>query len=116
MKVRPSISKTLGALEKASQGNDAPIWSRLIKMAKGRALSKTVVNIKKIAQYTSEGDSVLVPGKVLGVGSIPHKITLYSFSISETAAELVIKAGGSVNPVYDAVKNHPTGKGLIMLG
>ena len=83
------------------------------KMARG---AKKVVNIKKIAEHTNEGDSVIVPGKVLGIGDIPHKITLYSFSISESAAKIITKAGGSVKPVEDAVKNHPTGKGLIMLG
>ena len=60
--------------------------------------------------------SPIVPGKVLGIGSIPHKITLYSFSISESAAMLITKVGGSVKPIDDAVKDHPTGKGLIMLG
>ncbi len=116
MKVRPSISKTVGALEKAAHGNEAPIWSKIIKMARGSISADRVVNIKKIAEHTNEGDSVIVPGKVLGVGDIPHKITLYSFSISEPAAKIITKAGGSVKPVEDAVKNHPTGKGLIMLG
>ena len=82
----------------------------------GTSSAKKVVNIKKIAAYSKEGDSVLVPGKVLGIGSIPHKITLYSFSISESAAMLITKVGGSVKPIDDAVKDHPTGKGLIMLG
>ncbi len=116
MRVRPSISKTVGALERASRGNDAPIWSKVAKMARGTTSAKKVVNIKKIAAYSKEGDSVLVPGKVLGIGSIPHKITLYSFSISESAAMLITKVGGSVKPIDDAVKDHPTGKGLIMLG
>ena len=29
---------------------------------------------------------------------------------------LITKVGGSVKPIDDAVKDHPTGKGLIMLG
>ena len=56
-------------------GPKSPKWHAVLTSA------KKVVNIKKIAAYSKEGDSVLVPGKVLGIGSIPHKITLYSFSI-----------------------------------
>ncbi|MDI1495330.1 MAG: ribosomal protein L18e/L15 [Cenarchaeum symbiont of Oopsacas minuta] len=116
MKVRPSMSRTVSVLEKTSNDNDSPIWSKLVKMAKGKTSTKRVINIKKIAKYTSDGDSVIVPGKVLGTGSISHKIILYSFSISDSAANRIMAAGGSVKPISDAIKNHPTGKGLIMLG
>jgi large subunit ribosomal protein L18e len=56
------------------------------------------------------------PGKVLGTGNIPHKITLCSFSISDSAAAKVIENGGNLISYSKLIEKHPTGKGVVLLG
>jgi len=72
--------------------------------------------LNRINQLTKENDTVVFPGKVLGTGSISHKITLYSFSISKSAAAKVLENGGKLITYSDLIKQNPTGKGVVLLG
>lgn len=72
--------------------------------------------MNRIAQLTKEGDTVVFPGKVLGTGNISHKITLCSFSISNSAAEKIISSGGKIITYTELIEQNPTGKGVVLLG
>lgn len=103
-------------LKKASQTNDAPIWLKLSKLALKPSKARRVVNLNKIAQLTKDGDVIVVPGKVLGTGNMPHKITLCSFSISNMAANKITESGGKITSFDEMTKQFPTGKGVTLLG
>jgi large subunit ribosomal protein L18e len=103
-------------LKKASTKNDAPIWSKLAEYALKPAIARRDINLNRINQLTKENDTVVFPGKVLGTGSISHKITLYSFSISKSAAAKVLENGGKLITYSDLIKQNPTGKGVVLLG
>ena len=83
----PNIVQMANDLKKRIKENDAPIWSKLAEYALKPSVARRTVNINKIDQLTKENDVVVFPGKVLGTGNISHKITLYSFSISNAAAK-----------------------------
>lgn len=103
-------------LKKASKKNDAPIWSKLAEYALKPSVARRTVNIKKISQFTKDNDVVVVPGKVLGTGNISHKITLFSFSISNAAADKILGAGGKILNYSSMIEQNPTGKGVTILG
>ena len=103
-------------LEVASKKNKAPIWSRLAEEALKTARSKRVLNLGQIDRFVSDNDVVVVPGKVLGTGSLSHKITLCSFSISTTGAKKVVQSGGKIVDFAQLIKTNPTGKGVKIVG
>ena len=103
-------------LKKASSKNNAPIWAKLAEYALKPSIARRDINLYKIGQLTKDNDTVVFPGKVLGTGNIPHKITLCSFSISESAASKILKSGGKLVSYSDLIEQHPTGKGVILLG
>jgi large subunit ribosomal protein L18e len=103
-------------LKKASTKNDAPIWSKLAEYALKPAIARRDINLNRINQLTKENDTVVFPGKVLGTGSVSHKITLCSFSISNSAAAKVLENGGKLITYSDLIKQNPTGKGVVLLG
>lgn len=103
-------------LKKASTKNDAPIWSKLAEMALKPSSVRRTVNINKINELTKDNDVVVVPGKVLGTGIISHKITLSSFTISNSAATKILESGGKILNFENMIEQFPTGKGVIMLG
>ena len=72
--------------------------------------------MNRISQLTKENDTVVFPGKVLGTGNIPHKITLCSFSISNSAANKILESGGKLISHSDLIEQNPTGKGVVLLG
>ena len=102
-------------LKQASKKNEAPIWSRLAKLAI-KPSSRKIVNLTRINKTTKDNDILFVPGKVLGTGNMSHKITLSSFSMSVTAAKKIIQTGGSIITYSDMIKKYPTGKGVIIFG
>ena len=103
-------------LKKASKANKAPIWATLAQYALKPSSARRDLNLKRISQLTKDNDIVVFPGKVLGTGNITHKITLFSFSISNSAAEKIIKSGGRILGHQDLIDQNPTGKGVVMLG
>jgi len=103
-------------LKKASTKNDAPIWAKLAEYALKPAIARRDLNLNRISQLTKENDTVVFPGKVLGTGNIPHKITLFSFSISNSAANKIIENGGKLISYSDLIEQNPTGKGVVLLG
>ncbi len=103
-------------LKKASIKNDAPIWGRIAEYALKPSIARRDLNLNRIGQLTRENDTVVFPGKVLGTGSISHKITLFSFSISNSAASKIIENGGKIISHTDLIKQNPTGKEVVLLG
>ncbi|HIH99432.1 MAG TPA: 50S ribosomal protein L18e [Nitrosopumilus sp.] len=103
-------------LRKASTKNDAPIWRKLAEYALKPSIARRDINVNRISQLTKENDTVVFPGKVLGTGNISHKITLCSFSISNSAAAKVVENGGKIISYLELIKQNPTGKGVVLLG
>ena len=103
-------------LKKASTKNDAAIWGKLAEYALKPSIARRDLNLNRIDQLTKENDIVVFPGKVLGTGNISHKITLFSFSISNSAATKIIEKGGKLITYSDLIEQNPTGKGVVLLG
>ena len=103
-------------LKQASTKNDAPIWSKLAKLALKTSSARRVVNLTKINDVTKENDVIVVPGKVLGTGNVLHKVTLSSFSISNSAAKKIIESGGKIISFSEMIEKFPTGKGVSIIG
>lgn len=110
------VVKMASDLKKASTKNDAPIWAKLAQYALKPSVARRSINVKKIDQLTKDNDIVVFPGKVLGTGNISHKISLYSFSISNSAASKIIEAGGKIIGHSEIIDKFPTGKGVVFLG
>ena len=103
-------------LKKASIKNDAPIWAKLAEFALKSSIARRNINLNRIGQLTKENDVVVFPGKVLGTGIVPHKITLFSFSISNSAASKITEKGGKIINYENLIEQNPTGKGVVLLG
>ena len=103
-------------LKKASTKNDAPIWAKLAEYALKPSVARRDINLYRISQLTKDNDTVVFPGKVLGTGSVSHKITICSFSISESAANKIIESGGNLISFSELIEKNPTGKGVVLLG
>ena len=103
-------------LKEASKKNKAPIWSRLAELALKPSSARRTINVSQIDRLTKDGDIIIVPGKVLGTGDMSHKITLCSFSISNSGAQKILDQGGKILSYSELIKNHPTGKGVTIIG
>ena len=114
--VNQIVIQMIKELKNASKKNDAPIWLKLAKSALKSNSNQKTINLKKIDANSDDGNAVIIPGKVLGTGRISHKITLSSFSISNSAAKKIKESGGEVLKFSDMIERFPTGKGVKIIG
>lgn len=102
-------------LRRTSNKYDVAIW----KAVKGWLLTprrrRVTVNISKLNRYTSEGEVVIVPGKVVGSGNMSHKITVGAYSYSLTAKKKLLEAGCEVLLIEELVSRYPDGKGVKII-
>ena len=106
----------LKILKKASKENDAPIWAKVADFVQKSRSNQKIVNLTKINQTTEDGNAIVITGKVLGTGNISHKVSVSSFSISNSAAKKIIESGGEVLKFSEMIKKFPTGKGVKIIG
>ena len=110
------IDSTIGSLRNAFKRNKAPIWRALQKELGGPRVNRREINVIRLAAITKADEVVIVPGKVLGTGSLGHKLTVCSLSISQTAARKITESGGRVVTFDDLINQHPDGKGVRIIG
>ena len=107
---------TLKILKKASKENDAPIWAKVADYVQKSRSNQKIVNLTRIDETTEDGSAIIITGKVLGTGNISHKVSVSSFSISNSAAKKIKEAGGEILKFSDMIERFPTGKGVKIIG
>jgi large subunit ribosomal protein L18e len=110
------VIQMVKTLRVASKKNNAPIWGKLAELALKPTRAKRILNLGQIDKFASENDVIIVPGKVLGTGNLSHKITLCSFSISSSVVKKINQSGGKISDLSQIIKDHPTGKGVKIIG
>jgi large subunit ribosomal protein L18e len=110
------VDNTIWTLRNAFKKTRAPIWRALEEELAASRANRREINVMRLAQITKADEVVVVPGKILGTGSLDHKLTVCSFSISETAAKKVIESGGKVMTFDDLINKHPDGNGVRIIG
>ena len=110
------VDTTIWTLRNAFKRNKAPIWRALEEELTAPRANRREINIRKLAEITKGDEVIVVPGKVLGTGSLDHKLTVCALSISETAAKKVIESGGKVVTFDHLINKHADGKGVRIIG
>ena len=110
------IDNTIWSLRNAFKKNKAPIWLALQEELRGPRANRREINVRRLAAITNADEVIIVPGKVLGTGSLGHKLTVCALSISQNAARKIIESGGKVVTFDDLISQHPDGKGVRIIG
>jgi large subunit ribosomal protein L18e len=111
----PNTRALINALRRASTKNEVKIWRRVAELISRPARKRAAVNVGKIGRYTNAGDIVVVPGKVLGSGLLPHKVTVAALNASATARSIIVGAGGSLITINELLDEHPKGTGVTII-
>lgn len=109
------LRKTIRLLRKYAKENNAPIWRAVAEALDKPTRKRITVNISRINRYTSDGDIVVVPGKVLGAGKINHMVTVAALSFSEQAVKKIKEAGGRVLSILELVEENGKGSNIKVI-
>lgn len=108
-KLNPSIVETILAAKKHEN------WTKVAGILSGPRRKSVEFNLQDIDKNSKEGESVLVPGKVLSQGEIDKKIRIIALNFSEKAKEKLSKSKNEAVTIIEEIKKNPEAKGLRIM-
>lgn len=102
-------------LEKKAADSKVKLWGRLAKDLKKPSRQRRTVNVYKIDKWAREGETVVVPGKVLNLGELKKKVNVAAFCFSEAAKEKIEKVGKVIS-IKELMETNPKGEKVRILG
>ncbi|MBN1110455.1 MAG: 50S ribosomal protein L18e [Methanomassiliicoccales archaeon] len=114
-KTDPNLLALIDRLKAETRSGGAGIWRDIaLRLEKART-NWAEVNLSKLERYASEGDIVVVPGKVLGSGALSKRLTVAAYGFSEAAKVKIEAAGGRNLTLLELVGEMPQGTGVKLM-
>ncbi len=97
-------------------GHNVALWKKIYKDLSRPSRQRSCVNLYKIAKYARDGETIVVPGKILSVGELDKKVTVAALNCSMAAREKITKANGQVLSIEELLSKNPKGQKVRVLG
>ncbi|PIN74252.1 50S ribosomal protein L18e [Candidatus Woesearchaeota archaeon CG10_big_fil_rev_8_21_14_0_10_45_16] len=104
----------LTQLEEKAREN--AFWKRIHKDLNKPSRQRRSVNMYKIDQQARDGETIVVPGKVLSLGSLSKKIDVAAFQFSADAKRKIEEAKGQALSIQELLQKNPEGKKVRIVG
>ena len=112
----PELIALIRDLKKKSRENQTELWLDLAERLSSSKRSRIAFNVSRLNRYTKDGETVAVPGKVLGAGKADHPITVAAFAFSDRAKSKITKAKGNCLSIRELMEKNPAGKNVKLMG
>ncbi len=109
------LKEAIVLLDKASKKYKSPLFKVVSQELNKPTRIRRTVNIYKINKVTRDGETAIIPGKVLSVGELTKKITVAAWEFSDKAKEKINKSGKAVQ-IIDIANANPKGKKYRLIG
>ncbi len=114
-KTNPRLNDLIYVLNEASRENDANIWREIARRLSSPGKNHAEVNLSKISRYANNGETILVPGKVLGSGVLDRPVEVAALNFSKSASTKIEKANGRCMTIEDLLAANPRGSQIRIL-
>ena len=112
----PNRMGLIKELKEVAKKENSGLWDSVAQALFKSRKNRSEVNIYKIDRYTSDGDIVIVPGKVLGSGSLGHKVEIAAVRFTEGAVKKIQESGSKILSLNELVKKNPKGSKIKLIG
>ncbi|MFT4893167.1 MAG: large subunit ribosomal protein L18e [Candidatus Nanohaloarchaea archaeon] len=96
------------------QEQDASVWNEVAENLGKVNRRRPEVNLSDIERNTEDGDTVVVPGKVLGSGRLTKDVEVAAFKASNSAKNH-INENGEFKFIEDLVDENPEGSDVKVI-
>jgi len=110
-KTNPHLIKLIRDLKKLANKEKVKLWKRIADELEKSTRRKREVNLRRINRATKENETIIVPGKVLSIGEINHKVNVAAFQFSQQAKTKV-----NAMTIEELMKQNPKAKGVRIIG
>lgn len=91
-------------------------WKKIAEEISKPTRMRRIVNIYKINTFAEDGELVIVPGKVLGVGELSKKVEVAALNFSQEAKDKILAAKGKTMSIHELLQKNPDAKKVRILG
>ena len=112
----PELLRLIGILKSESSKRNIPLWRAIAENLDKSRRKSVAVNLSRIDRSSQTSDTVIIPGKVIGAGVLPHPLKVSAFAFSNSAREKIARAGGEVLTIESLLKENPTGRNVKIVG
>jgi len=105
----PQLLSTVRLLRKVARENDAPIWRDVADRLSSSRRRRVTINVGRLNRHAKDGETVVVPGKVLGAGTLDHAFFVAAFAFSGEAENKILRAKGKCLSISELAKANPKG-------
>jgi len=106
----PVLLETINLL----QEQDAPVWSSVAENLGKVNRQRAEVNLSDIERVAEDGETVVVPGKVLGSGRLTKDVDVAAFKASN-GAKNQINEDNEFMFIQDLVDENPEGENVRLV-
>ena len=87
-------------------------WTKVADLLSTPKRKQLVVNLSDISSFAKEGETIIIPGKVLSLGELDKKVKIVAFKFSEKAKEKLLKSKSEVSSISEEIKKNPKAEGV----
>lgn len=114
-KTNPRVLSLISLLKDTSRQNEVNLWRDIAIRLEAPSRSYAEVNLSKINRYAANGETILVPGKVLGSGMLEMSVKVAALQFSGSAEAKIREAKGECLTIEELMKDNPSGSRIRIL-
>lgn len=111
----PNMLALLRKLRMTGTREKVKIWKQVAEELSRSNRRRVVVNLSIINRIIKEGETILVPGKVLGAGDLDQSVTIAARDYSSQAREKIETAGGTCLTIAQLMERNPKGSSVRII-
>ena len=112
----PILWRLVRELRTRGKREGARLWLDLAERLERPRRTRAEVNLSQLNRYSNEGETLVVPGKVLAAGKLDHAISIAAFKFSGAAKRKIAAAGGKVLTIQQLLQENPSGRNVRLMG
>jgi len=90
-------------------------WLEVASILSGPRRARICMNLEDINKKSKEGETVVIPGKVLSQGELTKKMKVIALNFSDKAKEKLLSSKCQIAYIQEEIKSNPSGKGVKVL-
>ena len=112
----PELQGLIQELKKKSIEGNVSFWKKVAIDLEKPSRKRRIVNLTKLNKYAGNDVTLLVPGKVLGDGTLTQKVNIVAFTFSQSALDKIKESGSKALLIKDLLKEKTNHQHIKIIG
>ena len=114
--INEELKGLVGSLKERGYKDGSKLLVRIAADLEKPTRQRRVVNLSRINRFTKDGETIVVPGKVLASGELDHAVTIAAWKFSSQAVEKIQKSNSKALTINQLINDGVAGKKIRILG